>query len=84
VPLVTLAWGLQGLVLLAVGFPVRERVMRLSGLAVLFACILKLFVSDLAGLEPVARILSFVGLGLFLLGVSWTYTRFKEQILRHL
>lgn len=78
--LITLALGLQGAILLAAGFPLRERVLRLSGLALLLFCILKLFVHDLAQLEALARILSFVVLGLVLLAVSWTYTRFREQI----
>lgn len=82
--LITQAWGLEGLALLAIGFPVRERVFRLTGLALLFVCILKLFVYDLRELESVARMLSFVVLGLVLLGVSWTYTRFREQITKFL
>jgi hypothetical protein len=80
--LVTLAWGAEGLALLALGLPVRERVMRLSGLALLFLCILKLFIYDLSQLEELARILSFVGLGVALLAVSWAYTRYQEQIKR--
>jgi uncharacterized membrane protein len=79
---VTLAWGAEGIGLLALGLPLRERVMRLSGLALLFLCILKLFMHDLSELEAIARILSFVGLGVVLLGVSWAYTRYQEQIKR--
>jgi hypothetical protein len=79
---VTLAWGAEGIGLLALGLPLRERVMRLSGLALLFLCILKLFIHDLSELEAIARILSFVGLGVVLLGVSWAYTRYQEQIKR--
>jgi hypothetical protein len=82
--LVTVAWGLEGAVLLAVGFPTRERVLRLSGLALLLLCVVKLFVLDLSELEALSRILSFVVLGLVLLGVSWTYTRFREQIRKFL
>ena len=76
----TLAWALQGAALLVVGFVARERVLRLSGLALLFVCILKLFAYDLRQLEALARILSFVVLGLVLLAVSWAYTRYREQI----
>jgi uncharacterized membrane protein len=78
--LVTMGWGLQGTVLLFTGFIARERALRLAGLVMLFVCILKLFLYDLRELEALARILSFVVLGLVLLGVSWTYTRYKEQI----
>jgi hypothetical protein len=80
--LVTLAWGAEGIGLLALGLPLRERVMRLSGLGLLFLCILKLFTYDLSELEAFARIFSFVGLGVVLLSVSWAYTRYQEQIKR--
>jgi hypothetical protein len=80
--LLTLAWALQGAAVLAAGFLMRERVLRLSGLALLFVCILKLFAYDLRQLEALARILSFVVLGLVLLAVSWIYTRYREQIRR--
>jgi uncharacterized membrane protein len=69
---------------LASGFPLRDRVLRLSGLALLLACILKLFVWDLRHLETLPRILSFLVLGLFLVAVSWIYTRFRERVQRYL
>jgi uncharacterized membrane protein len=78
--LVTLTWGLIGLGLLVVGFPARERVLRLAGLAMLALCVLKLFVYDLSELEALPRIMSFVVLGLVLLGVSWVYTRVKGGV----
>jgi uncharacterized membrane protein len=78
--LLTVAWGCQGLVLLAAGFPLGQRVLRLQGLALFFTCILKLFLYDLRNLETLYRILSFVALGVILLGVSWVYTRFQDQI----
>ena len=80
--LLTVAWGIQGLALLGAGFTLRERILRLQGLAVLTLCILKLFFYDLRNLETVYRILSFVVLGLILLSVSWIYSRFRDQLRR--
>jgi hypothetical protein len=80
--LLTVSWGLQGLGLLTAGFSLRERVLRLQGLALLLICILKLFLYDLRNLETLYRILSFMALGLILLGVSWIYTRFREKVKR--
>ena len=71
----TLYWGLIGIALFGLGFPARVRTLRVAGLAMLAACVLKLFLYDLSELDPVPRILSFVVLGLVLLGVSWGYTR---------
>ncbi|MEZ5356359.1 MAG: DUF2339 domain-containing protein [Bryobacteraceae bacterium] len=78
--LLTVVWGIEGLALLASGFPLRERVLRLPGLGLLLVCITKLFVYDLRNLETMYRILSFVGLGLILLGVSWMYARFRDRL----
>ncbi len=80
----TMAWGAEALALLGAGFPLRDRVQRLSGLALFMLCVLKLFLYDLRELETVNRILSFIVLGLILVGVSWMYTRFRDRIQRYL
>jgi hypothetical protein len=82
--LLTMACGTEGVILLASGFPLRDRVLRISGLALLLACILKLFVWDLRHLETLPRIFSFILLGVILLGVSWIYTRFRERVAKFL
>ena len=78
--LLTVAWGLEGLLLLGAGFVLRERVLRLQGLVLLLVCILKLFLYDMRNLETLYRILSFIALGLILLCVSWIYSRFREHV----
>jgi uncharacterized membrane protein len=80
----TVALGIQGLALLAAGFPAHERPLRLAGLALLLFCISKLFLYDLRHLETLYRILSFLTLGLILVGVSWIYTRFRDAVRREL
>jgi hypothetical protein len=80
----TVAWGVQGVALLGAGFPLRDRVLRLSGLTILMSCILKLFLWDLRHLETLPRIFSFIVLGLILVGVSWIYTRFRKHVERYL
>ncbi len=80
----TMAWAAEALALLGAGFPLRDRVQRLSGLTLFMVCVLKLFLYDLRELETVNRILSFIVLGLILVGVSWMYTRFRDRIQRYL
>ncbi len=80
--LLTMAWGVQGLLLLMAGFPLRERVLRLSGLILLLICIGKLFFYDLRNLDTLPRICSFLVLGVILIGVSWAYTRFQDRMRR--
>jgi uncharacterized membrane protein len=80
----TVAWGVEGVALLVAGFPLNDRVQRLTGMFLFLVCILKLFVYDLRHLETMYRILSFIVLGLMLVGVSWIYTRFRDRIHRYL
>ncbi len=80
----TVAWGIEGVALLAAGFALPDRVPRLSGLALLLGCIAKLFLWDLRNLDTLPRIFSFIVLGLLLVGVSWVYTRFRDQVRRYL
>jgi uncharacterized membrane protein len=80
----TIAWGLEGVALLGAGFPLGDRVLRLSGLAMLAGCIGKLFFWDLRNLDTLPRIFSFIVLGALLVGVSWVYTRFRESVQRYL
>ena len=82
--LMTVAWGAEGVALLLAGFPLRERWLRLSGLGLLLACVGKLFLYDLRNLELPFRILSFLVLGVLLIGVSFIYSRFRERIDRYL
>jgi len=82
--LLTVAWGLEGVALLLAGFALHERVLRLSGLALLLVCISKLFIYDLRALETIYRILSFAVLGLLLIGVSWVYTRYRDTLKQYL
>ena len=82
--LLTMAWGAEGVALLVAGFPLSDRNLRLSGLALFLICILKLFVYDLRELETLYRILSFIVLGLILVSVSWVYTRFRDRLQRYL
>ncbi len=82
--LLTVAWTLEGTLLLLAGFALRERPLRLSGLVLLGACVFKAFAYDMQELDTIYKILSFIILGLLLLGVSLIYTRYKEQIRRYL
>jgi hypothetical protein len=82
--MLTVAWGTEGAVLLGLGFPLRDRTLRLSGLVLFLVCVGKLFLYDLRELETLYRILSFFVLGVILVGVSWIYTRFRVQVQRYL
>jgi uncharacterized membrane protein len=80
--LLTIAWGTAAAALLVWGFSLRDRALRIAGLTLFLVCVGKLFVYDLRELDTFSRIVSFIVLGLILLGASWIYTRYREQIRR--
>lgn len=82
--MLTLAWGVEAVALLAIGFPLRDRLQRLTGLFLFLVCVLKLFLYDFRQLETLNRIVSFIALGAILVSVSWIYTRFRGRIQRYL
>ena len=76
----SVAWAVEGAVVLALGFGVRDRVLRISGLSLLGLLVFKILFVDLAGAETVYRILSFIVAGLVLLVASYAYTRFSSRL----
>lgn len=78
---ISLFWGIHATTLVILGFWRRIKEIRWFGLGYLSVVILKVFFVDLSSLSTPYRILSFVVLGVILLGVSWLYQRYKYQIL---
>lgn len=64
---------------LGAGIRGEARDLRVAGLALLTAVTLKVFLIDAAALGGVLRILSFLGLGVALIGISWVYGRFLAR-----
>jgi uncharacterized membrane protein len=81
--LTTLAWTTAAVMTVAIGLVLRERALRLVGLALLPISIGRLVVFDLSGSVD-QRIVTFLVLGVFLLALSFAYTRFREGIGRWL
>ena len=71
----SLLFMLYGALLLVVGFRFRSAFLRWQGLALLAATIAKVFFGDMGALSQGYRILSFFGLGILLLAVSYAYQR---------
>ena len=70
------AWTMIfGAVLLATGFRKKATVLRWQGLVLLALSIAKVFLVDLRELSQGYRIVSFLGLGILLVGVSFIYQR---------
>ncbi len=72
----SLAWLLFSLALLFLGTLRGDHAIRIASLAIMILMAGKVFLYDASQLEGLMRVLSFLGLGLSLLGISWFYTRF--------
>ncbi|MBV1799246.1 DUF2339 domain-containing protein [Siccirubricoccus sp. G192] len=70
------AWLGFGAFLLALGIRNGIPALRLAALAMLGLTILKAFLVDMAELQGLWRVLSFLGLGLALIALGWVYRRF--------
>jgi hypothetical protein len=80
----TVSWGIEGLVTFLFALWVGERSFRLAGLGLLLACVVKIFLVDVWGLDPQSRYITLIILGGALLVVSFLYTRHKEKFARYL
>jgi uncharacterized membrane protein len=71
----SVVWLAYGVALLLFGIALRSQPARLASAAVTLLTVGKVFLIDMAGLTGVHRALSFIGLGLVLVGTGWVYQR---------
>ncbi len=71
--IVTVSWTLAALMLLVRGIDVRS--LRVAGLVLVGAAVVKLVLFDLAALDGIARVLAFIGAGLVLLTAGTRYAK---------
>jgi uncharacterized membrane protein len=72
-------WTVTGLGAVVFGLLRKHASVRLAGLALLGVAVAKVWTYDLAELDELARVLSFVGLGLLLLVGAFAYGRIKPE-----
>ncbi len=75
----SVVWILIGLVLLFLGTLKKDKTLRIASFAFVILSVGKVFLYDAAELAGLLRVLSFFGLGISLLALSWFYTRFVFQ-----
>lgn len=68
-------WLAFGVALLLAGIALQSQPARLASAAVVILDIVKVFLHDLAGVQGIYRALSFICLGLVLMGIGWLYQR---------
>jgi uncharacterized membrane protein len=75
-------WAALGFAAIFVGLLRRQRALRLGGLVVLALAVGKVFLVDLARLESIWRVGSFLALGLLLLAGAFAYQRARVPLVR--
>jgi hypothetical protein len=80
--MVTLAWGVVGVLVILLGLLAGERSYRLTGLGLLLLCVGKIVLRDAWMLEERDRYITFIVLGAALFLVSMLYSRFRDQLKR--
>jgi uncharacterized membrane protein len=73
------AWMAYGLALMAGGVVSGRKPLRLAALSLIALAGAKVFLIDMGGLVGLWRVLSFLGLGLTLIGLGAVYRRFVAQ-----
>lgn len=76
----SVTWTAYAAILLVAGIIVRRSPIRLAGLIMLGLTLCKVTIIDLAELQEVYRIVSFIALGLVLMGGAWLYHRFDSRM----
>lgn len=69
-------WLVMGIVALLLGTWLKDKSLRAASLAFMLLTIGKVFLFDAAALDGLMRVVSLLGLGISLLGLSWFYSRF--------
>lgn len=77
---VSVTWATYAALLLTVGIAKRLRLVRMSALVLLAITLAKVAMHDLSELDRLARILSFIALGVVMMTGAWAYHRFGDRI----
>ncbi len=80
--MVTLSWGVEGVLVILLGLSVSERSYRITGLLLLLLCVGKIIFRDAWQLNERDRYITFIALGAALMLVSTLYTRYRESVRR--
>jgi len=76
---ISLALGVAGVLLILAGILDKNKTERLGGLMLFALTLGRVALVDLAGLDMIFKIITFIALGLLFLGVSFIYNRFEQE-----
>jgi hypothetical protein len=76
----SILWGMFALILIVIGLWKKRKHLRIGAIALLGITLGKLFFYDISGYSSLSRTIVFLALGLFLLIISFLYTKYKTII----
>jgi hypothetical protein len=76
----SVTWGAYAIAMLAIGFWRKVRSLRLTALGLFGLTALKLVLIDMAKVQEVYRIVSFLVLGVLMIGASYLYHRIEKRL----
>jgi hypothetical protein len=82
--MVTVSWGVEGVLVFLLALAVKERSFRLTGLGILLLCVAKVMALDVWDLPPRDRYVTLIIVGAALVFVSFLYTRYRDTIRQYL
>jgi uncharacterized membrane protein len=82
--MITVSWGIEGVLVFLLALAVGERSFRLTGLGLLLLCVGKIMALDVWGLHGVDRYITLIVVGIALTFVSFLYTRYRDTIRQYL
>jgi hypothetical protein len=80
--MITLAWGVEGLLVILLGLAVNQRSYRITGLLLLLLCVAKIVFRDAWRLSERDRYITFIVLGTALTLVSTLYNKYRDSMRR--
>jgi uncharacterized membrane protein len=78
---ISVLWAIFSIVLIIFGFVKNRSSLRKCAIGLFAVTMIKVFLVDMARVSTPYRVISFMVLGLMLIGASYLYYRFKKQIL---
>ncbi len=76
----SILWGLYALILISMGIWKKKKHLRVAGIVLFSATLVKLFLYDISHLDTIAKTIVFVSLGILLLIISFLYNKYKHLI----
>ncbi|MHC4307658.1 MAG: DUF2339 domain-containing protein, partial [Planctomycetota bacterium] len=77
---ISVLWTLFSIALMVLGFIKNQHTLRMISISLFAITIFKVFTMDMKNVSTPFRIISFLVLGLVLIGASYLYYRYRERI----